>query len=162
MDGLRFLCDEQLGKLARWLRIIGLDAEYEREAVDEALLARARHEGRFLLTRDSHLAEKGPDVKVIHLEENYPAHQLREVVEMFRDQFEIRVFSRCPACNGEVAPLDKAAAAGRVPDFVYRTQEHFTYCPHCGRVYWQATHRDRIEIQLRDILGELYQGNDEG
>jgi uncharacterized protein with PIN domain len=111
-----------------------------------------------VLTRDTRLAAKAGDVTVIRLEGNYPAHQLREVVALFQGRFEIKVFSRCPACNSEVAPIGKDEVAGRVPVFVFETQERFTHCPGCGRLYWQATHRDRIEVQLRDILGELYGG----
>jgi len=155
---LKFFCDEQLGKLARWLRIIGQDAAYEREIEDGELLSRAKAEDRMVLTRDTHLEEKGAGARVTWLAANYPAHQLREVVGRFGDRIEIAVFSRCVDCNGEVEAIAKADVEGKVPPFVFSTQEHFNRCVDCAKIYWQATHRERIEVQLRDVLGELYQG----
>lgn len=153
---LRFFCDEQLGKLARWLRIIGQDTLYQREIDDAELLDRARAEKRIVLTRDRNLAALAPDVEVVCLEENYPALQLREVVERFEGRIEVMVFVRCAVCNRLVEPVARAEVENLVPPFVFSTQEQFTRCPGCGRVYWKATHRDRVELQLRDILGPLY------
>jgi uncharacterized protein with PIN domain len=155
-EPVKFFCDEQLGKLSRWLRIIGQDSVWEREIGDDELLKRAREEGRIVLTRDTRLHLKAGDVEVVLLDANYPAHQLREVVERFRDGIEIRVFSRCVACNSDIEDIDKSEVEGKVPPFVFKTQERFTRCRGCGKIYWQATHRERVEVQLRDILGEIY------
>lgn len=159
---IKFICDEQLGKLSRWLRVIGQDALYEREIEDDVLLARARGEGRVALTRDRGLAEVAPPgVRVVCLESNYPAHQLREVVELFSGRIEIAVFSRCVSCNGEVREASRSEVAGLVPPFVFETRDRFTRCLACGKIYWKATHRDRVEIQLRDVLGAHYRGEAE-
>ncbi|HUT52359.1 MAG TPA: Mut7-C RNAse domain-containing protein [bacterium] len=155
-EGVKFFCDDQLGKLCRWLRIIGQDAVYEREIADEELIARARSEGRTILTRDTRLAAKAPGAEVVLLDENYPAHQLREVVLRFGDRIEIRVFSRCVACNGEIEATAKEEVREKVPPFVFSTQEKFTRCKSCGKIYWQATHRERVDRALRDVLGELW------
>jgi len=157
MNPPKFFCDEQLGKLARWLRIIGQDAAFERKINDRDLIEKARAEGRIVLTRDRKLPALDASIEVHVLAENYPAHQLREVVELFRERIEIRVFSRCAVCNHGVEAAGREEVKDLVPDFVYRTQERFTRCPVCGRIYWRATHQGRVEIQLRDILGDLYQ-----
>ncbi len=153
---LRLFCDEQLGKLARWLRILGIDTEYEKEICDEELVRRARAEGRVVLTRDRSLAEKAPDLEVHCFQENYPALQLQEFARLFRDRAKIELFTRCAVCNGEIEEIDKTLAKDKVPPFVYKTQEKFTRCTSCGRIYWKATHRDRIELQLQELLGEFY------
>lgn len=157
-DQVKFWCDEQLGKLARWLRIIGQDTEYEREIEDRELIRRAGAEGRIVLTRDRGLAGRAGPVEVVCLEANYPAHQLREVVATFRDRIQIRVFSRCVACNGEIEDAARSEVRGLVPPFVWETRQKFTRCTACKNIYWQATHRDRVEVQLQDVLGELYGG----
>jgi hypothetical protein len=151
--GPRFFCDEQLGKLARWLRIIGQDTLYERQIADADLIARARAEGRIVLTRDRRLPERAAGVEIIVLAENYPALQLREVARLFAGRMSIRVFSRCVACNGEIEPVAKAGLEGQVPPFVFATQNEFTRCRDCGRVYWQATHRARVDHILGDLIG---------
>jgi uncharacterized protein len=153
---IRFLCDEQLGKLSRWLRVIGLDSEYKKKIEDDELVLRGTKEERVILTRDTRLKEKFQGPKIILLEENYPALQLKEVVSLFSDRISIKVFSRCVACNGEIKKVEKSALEGKVPPFVFRTQKSFTMCESCGKYYWKATHKERVESQLLDILGELY------
>ncbi|MFO8056861.1 MAG: Mut7-C RNAse domain-containing protein [bacterium] len=153
---LKLFCDEQLGKLARWLRILGQDTAYEKDIDDTEIISRSRREKRLILTRDRSLAEKAEGVEVYCLSENYPALQLQEFVRGFRDRVRIRMFTRCAICNGEIEEIEKSKVKDKVPPFVYETQEKFTRCPSCGRIYWKATHRDRIEHQLRELLGELY------
>ena len=153
-ETIKFFCDDQLGKLCRWLRIIGQDAVYEREIADDELVARARAQGRIILTRDTRLAAKAPGAEVVLLNENYPALQLREVAQLFRDRIEISVFSRCVACNGEIEAVAKEEVREKVPPFVFSTQEKFTRCRSCGKIYWQATHRERVDRTLCDVLAE--------
>ncbi len=155
---MKLFCDEQLGKLARWLRILGQDTKYEKEISDTELIRRSRAEGRSILTRDRSLAEKTKDVEVCCLEENYPALQLQEFARRFRHRLHINLFTRCAICNGEIEQVSKSEVKDKVPPFVYETQERFTRCTSCGRIYWKATHRDRIELQLRELLGDLYTG----
>ena len=159
MEQVKFFCDEHLGKLARWLRILGVDAAWQNRISDEELLTKAATEGRVVLTRDTHLASQ--TVEIALLRENYPALQLREVVGRFREGIRIRVFSRCPVCNREVEPASAQAIQDRAPPFVRTTQTQFTACPECGRVFWKATHHERVELSLRDVLGELYAGEEE-
>jgi len=153
---LRLIADEQLGRLSRWLKIIGQDVVYRNDWADEELLQQARDEGRIILTRDSHLPEKAAGLPLYLVRENYPAGQLREVVEHFRDRIRIEVFSRCVECNVPLREVPKPEVEGRVPPFVWKTQTEYRACPQCGKIFWSATHRERVEVQLRDILGELY------
>lgn len=154
-ETIKFFCDEQLGKLARWLRIVGQDVRYEREISDLDLLARARAEARVVLTRDRRLAARAEGAAVVCLAENYPALQLREVVAHFTGRIQLRVFSRCVVCNAEIEEVAKAEVEQSVPPFVFASQEHFTRCVSCGRVFWKATHHDRVMLALKDVLGEL-------
>jgi hypothetical protein len=154
----KFLCDDMLGKLARWLRIIGQDVYYKNRLSNEELIEIAGRESRFVLTRDSRLAKTLSEKSIPHciVTENYPAHQLKEVVENFQDRIRIRVFSRCSDCNVILEPASKEEIADKVPPFVFKTQTVFRRCPNCGRVFWAATHRTHVEEQLKYVLGELY------
>ena len=153
---LRLIADEQLGRLSRWLKIIGQDVVYRNHWSDEELVALAQSEGRTILTRDSHLPGKAGGWPVYLVRENLPALQLREVVEHFQDRIRIEVFSRCVECNTPLLEIAKPQVEGKVPPFVWKTQTEFRTCPACGKIFWSATHRDRIEVQLKDVLGELY------
>ena len=155
-DPMRFICDEQLGKLSRWLRIIGQDVEYQKQIDDNELISKAAEENRMILTRDTKLRDNSLKTKIILLEENYPALQLREVVSLFSDKIDINIFSRCVVCNGQIKKVEKSLVEGKVPPFVFLTQKHFTMCVSCGKYYWKATHKEKVESQLKDILGKLY------
>jgi len=154
-----FIADEQLGRLSRWLKILGQDVIYRNRWPDQELLSQARAEGRIILTRDSHLQEKAGDLPLFLVRENYPAQQLREVVSYFQGELRIEIFSRCVECNVPLRDIAKEEVEGKVPPFVWKTQTEYRTCPSCGKIFWSATHRERIEVQLKDILGELHQTN---
>lgn len=154
---LSFAADEQLGRLSRWLLILGIDVAYRNRWDDRELAATAAREGRVILTRDSRLADKLPGVAVYRVEENYPVHQLREVVGKFFPRLRFELYSRCVECNRRLEPVAKPAVEGRVPPFVWRTQTEFRSCPQCGKIFWAATHVARIERQLAEILGEWWE-----
>ena len=147
--GPRFLCDAMLGRLARWLRLLGYDARYA-DLPDEALVALARVEGRVLLTRDTRLVRRpdvGPHGFIRH--DRVP-EQLRQVAADFRLGPD-RAGTRCLRCNVALEALPREGAAGRVPPHVWRTQHQFTRCPSCARIYWPGTHWDRMTEALHSL-----------
>jgi len=143
----RFLCDEHLQRLARWLRAAGYDAALEPGVDDGVLLARARREGRLLLTRDRALAERRDAACVVLLPEPDPRARLRGLVARLDLDLESRAFSRCLVCNVEVE--DAAAADVAVPDRVRATCSRFRRCPRCGRVYWEGSHVAKLRELFR-------------
>jgi uncharacterized protein with PIN domain len=136
-----------LGRLGRWLRILGYDTGYDSGADDWALIRRARAENRLLLTRDRQLAARR-GVSTLLVESEELAEQVRQIVAVIGPSSE-GAFTRCPVCNGRLAPLSRKEARERVPAHVYRTQQAFRLCTACGRVYWRGTHWER----MRDMLG---------
>jgi uncharacterized protein len=156
----RFLADTMLGRLATWLRILGYDAEYFRDA-DTALLERAGEEGRIILTRDTGLFRgrsegiRSPaDRLPLHLlvQGDHISEQLRQVVQTFRLTPADPSKRRCPRCNVMVEPRTKAEVLGRVPDFVWSQQQAFWGCPRCGRTYWAGSHRRRMDEMIRAVI----------
>jgi hypothetical protein len=152
VDEPRFVCDAMLGSLARWLRFAGFDVLYDPAAADPELAARARAEGRWLLTRDRALASSaGPRVLLVRADRLVgQAAELRERLGL-RGCPE-RFFSRCAACNGALAELPRVAVAGRVPPFVEASAASFRGCASCGRIYWAGTHVGRIAARLRSLF----------
>lgn len=140
---MQFLCDQMLGTLAKWLRILGYDAAYARSGNDDALVERAATEQRLLLTRDKELAERTDNAILIgstELEE-----QVQRVIEASgADIREDALLTRCTVCNMPVVAVDKAQVKEEVPPHAYRKHERFWKCPSCGRVYWKGTHWDNM------------------
>jgi hypothetical protein len=136
-----------LGRLARWLRIVGHDVAYGPHLHGAALAACARRDGRLILTRDTQLVRDPQLPPHVFVTSDHFREQLRQVaaaVPLARDAS----FTRCLDCNLPLAALARAAARDRVPPYVFATQERFWTCPGCHRVYWPATHRARMRAEL--------------
>jgi len=137
---LRFAAENTLGKLARWLRIMGFDTVYLPRP-DPAALGRLAGEGRLVLTRTRHLAARMPAGRALWVRPDDPRQQVRQVIRQLKiTRDRVRLFSRCLVCNTPVVPIAREAAAGRVPDYVWQTQDAFSTCPECGRIYWPGSH----------------------
>jgi len=130
--------DGTAGRLARWLRILGLDVEYSPAGERSAVSRLARQSGRRVVTRNTGLAERLRGSAILLASENLEG-QLRQVVEAVGTGA-CRAFSRCSECNAPLEEVSKESVRGRVPAYVFRTQDRFSICPVCGRYYWHGTH----------------------
>ena len=148
------LADAMLGKLARWLRLLGYDVRYSQD--DDAAIAHvARAEGRILLTRDRQLsARRG--LRTVLVQSVRLTDQLAQVVEAV-GRLPAGTPRRCMACNAVLVAITVEAARSGVPAYVAETvgsssDRPFHQCPECGKIYWKGTHWQGIE----DRLGEAF------
>ncbi len=146
---IKLLADAMLGKLARWLRMLGYDTIYMRGA-DAKIAHRARAEGRVLLTRDRELSKRrGLNTVLIDAQALEP--QLEEVIAAVGPP-PSDARARCMACNVPLRPITKAEARPHVPLYVAQTQERFQRCAQCGKVYWEGSHWHGIRARLGEVL----------
>ncbi len=148
----RFLADAMLGRLARWLRILGYDAAYF-PGDDDDLLRQAQREGRVLLTRDTRLLQRRALPPHLFIESDWVMEQLRQVIGALHLNPARPPSHRCSCCNVPLEPRDKGAVAGLVPEFVWSHHQEFWTCPRCRRIYWPGTHRRRMEQAIRALGG---------
>jgi uncharacterized protein with PIN domain len=146
---LRLLADGMLGRLARWLRLLGYDAAYENDAADLHLAHRARAESRVLLTRDRALAARR-GLRTLLIESEKLEEQVRQVRQVLGPPPE-PALSRCSLCNVPLEPAAPEEVAGRIPVYVLRTHSRFRACPACGRVYWEGSHLERMREQVEGL-----------
>ncbi len=147
-DTPRLLADAMLGKLARWLRLLGYDTLYL-QADDDYLAHRSRAEQRMLLTRDRELARRrGLDAVEIHAQTL--DEQLAQVVSTVGPPADTT--PRCMQCNVPLKPLSRAEARDHVPAYVARTHEEFNRCPKCQKITWRGSHWEQIQARLEGIL----------
>lgn len=149
---MEFVVDCMLGKLAKWLKILGFKAHFFNRIEDLQLLSNARSLGGILLTRDTHLIKKSYGVKTLFIESEKWREQVVQVLDAFQLWDDIHPYSRCIECNAELKRLPKARAKNLVAPFVYENAETFALCPACGRVFWQGTHFKDMEFKIREIL----------
>lgn len=147
---MRFLVDDMLGSLARWLRILGHDAEYagDLDGGDDELLYMASDEDRTLLTRDVDLARRAEGSVLIDTKDL--EGQLRTVAEECGLELE-PTMERCTLCNSELAEADKAA-----DDYVPEDAEELRRCVECGQFYWKGSHWDRIGEKLESVARDRH------
>lgn len=139
-----FIADAMLGRLARWLRLLGFDTLYDPFGEDRKLARQSVAQGRVLLTRDRGLLERRIVQSGLLIAHDRPAAQLRQVLdEMHLPSSTWRIFSRCTVCNGLLATATPEEVEGLVPPFIHRRHTEFWRCPCCGRVYWEGSHRQR-------------------
>ena len=141
--GLKFIVDANVGRLTKWLRAMGYDAVFLRRGDDGDLVRRAIREGRAIVTKDRKLLLRrviaSGEVPVVPITSDLLEQQLQELSERVPLDWD-RAFTRCMECNVELEPVERAHVREEVPPYVYRTQESFSRCRRCRRVYWPGTH----------------------
>jgi uncharacterized protein with PIN domain len=134
-----------LARLARWLRLCGVDITFDKMLGGAELLHAARGEGRLVLTRDKRL-RTAPDA--LYLTSERVREQLREVLHRFAIDPNRSAFTRCSRCNSLLREVNRETVREQVPPYVFMSQERFSRCPDCARIYWRATHPERIKAEL--------------
>lgn len=134
-----FAADMMLGKLARWLRVLGYDVLYLNPVEDSDLIGIARRTSRILLTRDTRLVKRRGVPDFFLVAKNDPREQLAQVIRRYPRRSG-RFLSRCICCNTPLEELVKEAIESEVPDYIYHSETHFGRCPDCRRVFWRGSH----------------------
>lgn len=148
---MKFLADGMLGKLARWLRMLGHDVLYNTNLSDNELLELAKTECRVLLTRDFELYKRAVSrgLEGFYLEGKRESEQLSEIARRYSLALEIDMDkSHCPLCNTKLESAPKEQLKNKLEPNTYRYYDRFWRCPNCGQVYWQGAHWKHITNML--------------
>jgi uncharacterized protein with PIN domain len=140
-----------LGKLTRWLRLLGYNVKYSTDMDDAELMATAKKERRVLLTRDLELYQQATakEIDAFYLEGKNEAERLALLVRRFKIKLEVDMeTSRCPKCNAVVRPTPKERVADKVEKNTFSHYTEFWECPECRQVYWQGAHWVKIRKTL--------------
>jgi len=149
---IRFVMDTHLGKLAKYLRMLGFDTLYGNDWEDHVLAELSyRGDGRILLTRDIGLLKRKMITHGYFVRETSPRAQVREILCRFDLRGMITPFRRCVHCNGEISPVNKNDITDKVPAGVLRDFDEFVRCKDCQRIYWKGSHYDRMLNFIRAL-----------
>ena len=147
-----FIADTMLGKLARWLSLLGYDIIYAGTIQDHALVIRARETQRIILTRDTRLSEITRHHPLFLIKSTDVWEQLREVIAAYPLDFPRTAFSRCQYCNALIEEVPKTEVERLLPPLVAQTQHKIYRCPSCQKLYWEASHVEHIKALLKSHL----------
>jgi len=149
---MKFIATKELGRLVKWLRILGFDTEYFKEDNYSKLKISALRDQRVILTKNTRLSQPR-GIKLVQIKSDLLNEQLRELFQ----ELDIKpdknlMFSRCTLCNIELEPVEKDKIKHKVPEFVFNTQQDFIVCPVCQRVYWAGTHWGNVSQVIKEIM----------
>jgi uncharacterized protein len=152
---MKFLADSSLGRLSKWLRILGYDTVYWRGEADRPFLRIAEREGRAVLTRRRDVLSRQHPGIVLFVENDRVEDQIGEVLEKLGlPPDPDKLFTLCLRCNEPLKEAKPEDVRSLVPEYVFRTQREFRVCPKCRGVYWPGTHRERAMKTLEKLLGD--------
>ena len=142
-----------LGRLAKWLRMLGYYTLYSRTLSNDRFLALS-DEGRILLSRNGRLVGKMAPGRLIFVEANDPHMQLQGLIRVLGLKLDSDAFfSRCTVCNGLLEALEPKDVVGKVPEHIWTSYHRFSGCKTCGRIYWPGSHVARSRNEIRRLLG---------
>jgi uncharacterized protein with PIN domain len=146
-----FVLDSNLGRLARYLRLLGFDCLYQNNYDDSTVASIADQQQRIVLTRDRALLQRKIITRGYFVREVRPRDQVKEVLARLDLYRLITPFSRCTRCNGNLQAVDKQAVETRLEPKTRKYFHTFRICTDCGQIYWQGSHHAR-SLRLIDEL----------
>lgn len=152
-EEIKFIADRMLGKLVKWLRILGFDTTYPSFDDDLSLILTARQESRILLTRDANLIKRRAICDFLFIVNDHWEEQLTGIIKGLKLKIDLnsKIFSRCSLCNTPTKNVDKKEAKNYVPPYVFSTINRFVYCPSCKKYYWRGTHWQRMIQKIQKL-----------
>ena len=156
MMEIKFFADNNVGKLAKWLRMMGYDTLFFNGSDDSHMVAIALAEGRVILTRDTQIMRRrvvtSGQLKAILIRGDKPEQQMHQVVDSLNLDCQFRPFTICLECNQPLLPRSKEQVKDLVPPYVFQTQVKYVECPTCHRIYWRGTHWQAMTEKLKKFM----------
>jgi len=149
---LTFVADVHLGKLTRYLRLLGFDTLYYNDSNLRRLIEVSCRQARVLLTRSSRLLQHKGITRGILVRGADPGIQLKSIFQRLDLYAEARPFSRCLCCNGLIEPIPKQKVDHRLPSRIRASYQAFFLCGSCNRVYWKGAHFKRMSRFIQEML----------
>jgi len=155
---IKFIVDNNVGKLARWLRLIGYDTVLFKQKDDAKMIKTALGDDRVVLTKDTQFTKRrlvtNGQLKAMLIKQDNPKTQIQEVVKALNLNYHFKPFSLCLECNQTLIARGKEEVQSLVPPHVFESQTQYTECPACHRIYWQGTHWQAMVKKLQDLQRE--------
>lgn len=148
---IKFATENTLGKLTKWLRILGFDAcEISTDACGKD--TELGHD-RFQLTRTRKRFEQLNQVNGLFIQSNEPFEQIKEVIRALDiTEKDIKPFCRCVVCNTPIEPIGKETIRHIIPDYVWDNHDKFQQCPKCHKIYWAGSHIERGMERIKALF----------
>ncbi len=155
VSNLRFIVDNNVGKLAKWLRMMGYNTLFFNGGDDADMIGTALAEGRVILTRDTRIVKRravtSGQLKVILIASDEPERQMHQVINALDLDCQFQPFTICLECNQPLEGREREQVKDLIPPYVFQTQSQFVQCPSCHRIYWRGTHWQAMTKKLKEV-----------
>lgn len=161
-DRPKFIIDQNVGKLAKLLRLLGYDTIFFTGETDTQMVNAALAENRIILTRDTHILERravtNGKIKTLLINSDNIEEQIKQVLcDLHLDDF--KPFSLCLEDNQLLVDRTRDEVKNRVPPYVWQTQKEYRECPGCHRIFWKGTHWDAMTRRLKRLTQNTREDN---
>jgi uncharacterized protein with PIN domain len=146
-----FVVDDHLGKLARYLRMLGFDACYKNNYPRDKLVEISLNEKRTILTKNKTILKRSDITRGYFVRNVVIVNQVKEIIRRFDLQKDINEFTRCLDCNRLLQPVAKEIIIDQIPPKVAEWQDTFLRCSICNKIYWQGTHHQKMNSFIQTI-----------
>lgn len=147
----RFVLDSNLGRLARYLRLLGFDCLYRNDYSDAEVADIASRQQRSVLTRDRRLLQRKIITYGYFVREVQPRRQVKEILRRFDLYRVVAPFSRCIRCNGLLSGVTKDEIIERLEPLTRQHYDDFKTCNDCGQIYWRGSHLSKAGALLAEL-----------
>jgi len=153
----KFILDVHLGKLTKYLRMLGFDTIYRNDYSDQEIVRLALAEHRIILTHDVGLLMVKAVTHGYWVRSQKPKEQVKEVLCRFDLYTHIDPFNRCIKCNGRLERIPKSCIIDRLEPLTKKCFNEFYQCRDCGSIYWEGSHYERMRDFIEDLKGDIKQ-----
>jgi len=151
----KFICDVHLGKLARNLRMFGIDVHYKNFLNDEEIVKISLDEKRTILTRDTGLLKRADVTHGYFIRNDEPEKQTAEVISRFSLMKLVKPFTLCLDCGSKLVKINKKDILHLIPENVKQAQNKFFYCVNCKKIFWAGSHINNMTLFIKEMIKQL-------
>uniref|UniRef100_A0A832DI20 Twitching motility protein PilT n=1 Tax=Ignavibacterium album TaxID=591197 RepID=A0A832DI20_9BACT len=151
----KFICDVHLGKLARNLRMFGIDVYYKNFLNDEEIVKISLAEKRTILTRDTGLLKRAEVTHGYFIRNDDPEKQTSEVISRFSLMNSVKPFTLCLDCGSKLVKISKKDILHLLPENVKQAQNKFFYCINCKKIFWAGSHFNNMSLFIKEMMKQL-------
>ena len=149
---MKFIADVHLGKLAKWLRMLGLDILYDNSLTNFDVISIALQQNRILLSRNAAINKNKTKLQSFYISYENSELQLQQVLQNFNLKVHIHPFTRCIVCNGIFQPISKDEILLQLPQNTIQYFNEFWQCNHCNRIYWKGSHYECMNSLIKKLI----------
>jgi len=148
---IKIIVDSHLGKLAKYMRLLGIDTFYKNDIQEIEIINISINEKRTILTKNKNLLKRNEVINGYWIRNENVESQIKEVVRRFKLQNKIKYFSRCLICNSQLKFIEKEKIINRIPSRVKEWCNEFYYCENCDKIYWKGSHYNKMLMTLKEL-----------